>query len=58
MNELQKAINEAYKMISAIPVEGDHVEVMAAARGHLRRAYKLAASELMDADLKEAESDG
>ena len=45
MSELQKEINGAYSALSAIPVSGDHIEVMAAAREHLRRAYKLAESE-------------
>ena len=53
MSNLQKEIDEAYRLLAAIPVLGDHVEVMAAAREHLRRAYKLAASEL-----KEVESNG
>lgn len=42
MNEVQKNINEAFACISAISVSGDHVEVMAAAKDALRRAYKLA----------------
>lgn len=42
MTELQKEINEAYNALALIPVAGDHVEVMAAAREHLRHAYKLA----------------
>ena len=53
MNDLQKEINDAYIALAAIPVSGDHVEIMAAAREHLRRAYKLAAPEP-----KEAEPDG
>ena len=53
MNELQKEINDAYNALAAIPVTGDCVEVMAAAREHLRRAYKLASPEP-----KEAESNG
>ena len=50
MSELQKELNEAYAALAAIPVSGDHVEVMAAARDHLRRAYKLAPSELREAE--------
>ena len=50
MTELQEEINNVYTAIAVIPVSGDHVEVMAAAREHLRRAYKLAASELKEAD--------
>lgn len=53
MNELQKALDDAYSALAAIPVSGDLVEVMAAAREHLRRAYKLAAPET-----KEGEADG
>ena len=41
MDELQKTINEAFSYISAIPVTGDSVELMAAAKDALRRAYKL-----------------
>ncbi len=35
MNEIQKAIQEAHRMISVIPVSGDAVDVMAAARLNL-----------------------
>lgn len=42
MNEVQKTINEAFKYIASIPVTGDAVELMAAAKDALRRAYKLA----------------
>lgn len=45
MNELQKELDSAYSLLAVIPVSGDHVEVMAAAREHLRRAYKIAAQE-------------
>ena len=58
MSDLQKEINSAYTVLAAIPVSGDHVEVMAAVREHLRRAYKLAASELVVAGQKEAEPSG
>lgn len=44
MNEIQKKIQEAYRHLSAIPVSGDGVEVMAAARIRLRGAYELAAT--------------
>ena len=43
MKELANEINEAYKLLAAIPVMGDNVEVMAGAKDHLRKAYKLAA---------------
>lgn len=53
MSELQEAIREAYILTATVPVTGDQIEVMAAAREHLRRAYKLAAPEQ-----KEVESVG
>lgn len=42
MNELQKHIDQAYKLISAFAVKGDGVEVIAGVREHLRQAYALA----------------
>ncbi len=42
MNEAQKRIDEAFSYISSIPVAGDNVELMAAAKESLRAAYKLA----------------
>ena len=48
MKEIQKAVDLAYKLLSAIPVTGDGVEVMAAAREHLRAAFKLAGEEKED----------
>ena len=53
MTDLQKEINGAYNTLAAIPISGDYVEVMAAAREYLRRAYKLAGLER-----EEAESNG
>lgn len=50
MNDIQSKINEAYKMISAISVSGDAVDVMAAARGALKEAYGLAAEKEEAAD--------
>lgn len=44
MNEIQKKIQEVYRHLSALPVSGDGVEVMAAARILLREAFKLAAA--------------
>ena len=58
MNELQKEINEAFIMISSIPVTEDSVDRMAMARGHLRRAYKLATPELEQSGQKETGFDG
>jgi len=45
MTELQKEIDRAFTCLSAIPVSGDNVEIMAAAREHLRKAFKLAQTE-------------
>lgn len=42
MTELQKELDIAFSCLSAIPVSGDHVEIMAAAREHLRKAFRLA----------------
>lgn len=41
MNELQKKLSEAFDLISAIPVKGDAVDVMAAAKNALRAAYNM-----------------
>ena len=41
MTELQKEIDLTFACLSAIPVSGDGVEIMAAAREHLRRAFRL-----------------
>lgn len=49
-NETQKEISAAYDTLAAIPVAGDMVEIMAAAREHLRRAYKLAGPEGGESD--------
>lgn len=43
MTDLQKELDRAFKLISAVHVSGDGVDVMAAAREHLRTAYKMAA---------------
>lgn len=42
MTDLQKEIEKAFQVISAIPVSGDMVEVMALAREHLRKAFDMA----------------
>lgn len=42
MNELQKALDAAFKALDTIPVSGAGVELMAAARANLRLAYKMA----------------
>ena len=42
MNEIMKNLQEAYDMLSTIPVQGQNVDVMYSARVKLRVAYKLA----------------
>lgn len=42
MNEIQKEINNAYKMLSSLLVSGDQVDVVAAAKMALRRAFSKA----------------
>lgn len=42
MTDLQKEIDKAFKLVSAISVSGDVVDVMAAVRNHLRAAFDMA----------------
>ena len=49
MKEIREHIQEALRMLSALSVNGDAVDVMAAAKAHLRDAERLA---------KEAEDNG
>lgn len=39
MNEVKKQLEEAFQILSAIPVSGENVEIMAAAKAKLRAAY-------------------
>ena len=41
MEEAIKSIERAYKQISAVPVQGDDVDLMAAARENLRRVHRF-----------------
>lgn len=41
MKEVRKEIDEAFRLLCAILVNGDNVERMAAAKEHLRKAYAL-----------------
>lgn len=45
MEELKNELAEVFRLLSVIPVSGDNVEVMAAVKERLRKAYKLAISE-------------
>ena len=42
MNDVMRELDEAFALLSAIPVAFDNVDRMAMAKEHLRRAYKLA----------------
>lgn len=44
MNEIQKELDQAYRLLATLPVRGDNVEIMASIRQQLRRAYALAES--------------
>lgn len=50
LNDLQKEIDMAFKLISSIPVKEDSVELMAAAKSHLRKAYKMAGEPPQDTE--------
>lgn len=39
MHELMEEIDTVYKMISTVPVTGDNIDTMAAARSKLRKIY-------------------
>lgn len=55
MNDVQKKIQEAYRMVSVIPVSGDAVDLMAGARIHMKEAFEAAGG--MDAP-EETEAGG
>lgn len=62
-NDLKTELDAAFNLISALPVSGDGVDIMAAARDHLRTAYKLtedkdAVLELYKSFDKKGENDG
>ena len=48
MNDLQEKLSKAYNLLSTVPVSGDHVEIMAAARELLRETFKLAREAVND----------
>lgn len=45
-NGKQKLLSEAFRLLGAIPVRGDQVDVMAAVRGKLRAVYKMCGEEV------------
>lgn len=55
-NEVQRALDAAFRALDVIPVSGAGVELMAAARASLRAAYHLAGgAELPDTGQKGGE---
>lgn len=48
MTDLKEKISKVYNLLSAIPVSGDHVEIMAAVRELLREAHKQAGESISD----------
>ncbi len=50
MTDIQKKIDQAFKLVSAIPVSGDGVDIMASVRLRLRDAYQMAAEQEADGD--------
>lgn len=55
MNDIQKELDQAFNLISDIPVTHENVDRMFMAREHLRNAYNLAGKEASE---KEADTDG
>ena len=41
MKKIKQHLEEAFHLVSSIPVKGDSVDVMAAVRNNLRAAYRL-----------------
>lgn len=58
MENLLKELDIAFSLISSIPVSGEAVDVMAAARNKLRGVYAELKKLGAEAETKEAETDG
>lgn len=43
MTKLQEELDNVWKLLSVIPVQGDAVDIMAAARRGLKAAFQMAA---------------
>lgn len=41
MKEIKESLNQAYAILSTIPVAGDNADKMTAARAELRRAFSM-----------------
>lgn len=46
MKNISKALDEAFMLLSSIPVRGDSVDIMAGVREKLRYAYQLTKDEV------------
>lgn len=53
MNELKKNLKEAFDLLATIPVQGNNVDIMHAARVKLRIAYQLAEAADKKEEVKE-----
>ena len=53
MTPAQKEVDEAFKCVSFVQASGDAVDLIAAARAHLRKAYELAAEKAEPPKTKE-----
>lgn len=48
MEQIRKVLNDAFIMFSSIPVSGENVEIMAAAKEKLRHINKIVADEIQE----------
>ena len=58
MNELQKELDAVWNLLASLPVRGDAVDIVAAARGGLRRAFKLAEKDDTNKPTEGADTNG
>ena len=56
MKEIKQHLEEAFQLVSSIPVKGDAVDVMAVVRSDIRAAYRLL--EEQEKSVKEGTEDG
>ena len=58
MKDLMKDVDSAFRMISSIPVSGDAVDAVAAARAKLRGVYMRLEEMTIEAENKENKTSG
>ena len=56
LNDLQIIINEAFSCIAAVKASGDAVDMIAAARANLRKAFELAGKATFPQKVDETEA--